>query len=471
MKSWAILSTLIFARAILNSATPEIKVVSPSANSCLTADKQLFVIGSVSPAETPLTINGQSVTVWRTGGFLYMATVTTGTNTLAFRAGSTEYRHVFSVSRPPQGWDGKSLCARHPLQALGVHTGETIRLACSAPAGITVHAAVGERNITLAPAPGDPTRFTGQVAFLAPAEEVPVVFYAEGLHDAPAAPLTARSEWPVYQITGPLFETRARSAPGDGETVAFLPSGLRVQGAGFSGPHTRFWLAGTQRFVDARLLTAVANAPLPPRDLPVPDLAASYNIDLSPTNRTPRDILIVLDPGHGGSATGAVGPTGLTEKQANLTQAKIAKAVLEQAGFSVLLTRDADRDLDLYERVRFACNKKADAFISLHYNSCGATGNPRTSRHIASYAWNEFGLNLARAIHPYLASSTPVPDGGVRAASFAVCRNPVIPSCLLELDFITCPEGEEAIQQPDRQRRVADAILAGVRDWLTQPAP
>ncbi len=470
MKRWVPLFTLVFAHSILNAATPDIRLVSPAAGSCVAADKQLFVIGSVTPAGTPLTANGHPVTAWRTGGFLYMASVTPGTNTLIFRAGPTERRHTFSVAFPPREWDGKSLRASQPLQALGVHTGETVRLACSAPAGLTVCAAVGERTITLAPAPDNPTRFTGHVAFFAPAEQVPVVFYAEGLPDAPAAPITARSEWPTCQVTGPLFETRARSAPGDGETVAFLPTGFLVQSAGFNGPHTRFWLAGTRRFVDTRHLAAVAGVPLPPRDLPIPDLAAGASLHPPLTNRAPRDILIVLDPGHGGSATGAVGPTGLTEKQANLKQAGVVKAVLEQAGFRVLLTREADLDLDLYERVRFAYSNKADAFISLHYNSCGASGNPSASRHIASYAWNEIGLNLARALHPHLAAATPVPDGGVRAASFAVCRNPVIPSCLLELDFITCPEGEEALQQADRQRRVAAAILAGVRDWLIRPA-
>lgn len=468
MNYWISLLTVLFTRATLCAATPEIKLVSPAADSCAAAERQLFVIGSVTPAETPLAVNGQPITVCRTGGFLYMASVTPGTNILSFRAGTTEYQHRFNVSFPPRGWDGKSLRVRYPLQALGVHTSETVRLACSAPAGLAVCATVGERIVTLTPQPDDPTCFIGHVSFPAPVEDVPVIFFADGLVDAPAAPLTARSEWPTYQVTGPLFETRARSAPGDGETIAFLPAGLCVQGAGFTGPHTRFWLAGNHCFVDTRYLVIATGEPQPPRDMPLPDLAAGSDLNHPPTNRAPKDILIVLDPGHGGSSTGAVGPAGLTEKQANLKQANRVKSVLEEAGYRVLLTRETDIDLDLYERVRFAYTQKATAFISLHYNSCGSSGNPCASRHVASYAWNAIGLSLARAIHPHLVAATPIPDGRVRTASFAVCRNPVIPSCLLELDFITCPEGEEALQQPDRQRRVAEAIRAGLHDWFTK---
>ena len=174
----------------------------------------------------------------------------------------------------------------------------------------------------------------------------------------------------------------------------------------------------------------------------------------------------MLDPGHGGPSTGAIGPTGVTEKEVNLTQARLMREVLERAGFRVLMTRDSDVDVDLYERVRIAYRAKADAFISVHHNATAAHTDPRNVRHISTYAWNAIGLQLARALHPKLAAVTPIADRGVMAASFAVCRNPAIPSCLLELDFINCPEGEEAIQRPEQQRRVAEALLEGIRAWL-----
>lgn len=451
------------------AAEPTINIVFPAAGSSVSTDSRTFVIGSVTPPDTPVTVNSQTVTPYRTGGFLFMAPVTPGTNTLVFRSGTTEHRHIFTVPFSAPAWDGKSLRATSPLRPLGVQTGETVRLTCLAPAGLTVQAAVGERVLNLAARPEQPTQYATNITFAAPSESVPVVFFADTLADAHAAAITSRAEWPAYSVSGPLFETRARSEPGDGDTVAFLTPGLRVQGAGFIGDHTRFWLAGVKRFTEARHLSPAPAAVQPSRDLPLPDIGAGFGPH-PPTNRTPAELLIVLDPGHGGSSAGAVGPTGVPEKQVTLQQAKTVKSVLEQAGFRVRLTRETDIDLGLYERSQLAYAEKADAFIAIHYNSCVPATNPNTVRHVATYSWNAIGEQLARAIHPRVAAITPIPDNGVRTASFAVCRNPAVPSILIELDFISSPEGEEAIQQPDQQRRVADAILAGLKEWLAAPS-
>jgi N-acetylmuramoyl-L-alanine amidase len=59
-------------------------------------------------------------------------------------------------------------------------------------------------------------------------------------------------------------------------------------------------------------------------------------------------------------------------------------------------------------------------------------------------------------------------NNGVQRANYAVTRNPEIPSCLIEVDFITSPEGEEASWDPERQSRVAEAIAEGVSDWVRQ---
>ena len=446
---------------------PVIRVVFPAAGSTVTTVQQTYVIGSVTPADTPLTVNGQPLIPWRTGGFLFMANVTPGTNTLVFRAGNTEHLHIFRIPSPtpaPQVQDITRIRVQQPQQPLGVYTGETVRLACQAPAGRALFAAVGERTLALTPSSIAPTLYEGSVAFNAPVENVPVVFYADGLAEVPAANLTARNAWPTHKVTGPLFETRARSQPDGGDSVAFLTPDLLVQGAGYVGAYTRFWLNNTMCFANSNHLATAKRAP-PPRDLPLPDLAKGFRPH-PPLGLPPSEVLIVLDPGHGGPALGAVGPTGVTEKEVNLQQARAIRTVLEKAGFRVRMTRDSDIDVALYARARIAYEAKAAAFISVHHNSNAAQTDPRSVRHVSSYAWNDIGLNLARALHPHIAAVTPIADRGVMTASFAVCRNPAIPSCLLELDFINCPEGEESIQQPEQQQRVAEAVLAGLRDWL-----
>jgi N-acetylmuramoyl-L-alanine amidase len=454
------------APACARAEQPDVSVVFPPEGGRVAASGRTYVIGSVHPPDTPLTVNGQAVTPWRTGGFLLMAPVTAGTNTLTLRAGSRTVTHRFTVPPAPAAWDGSSLSALAPLRPLGVFTGESVRIACLAPAGRAVSALVGERLLPLTPDPFAPTRYSAQLAFPSPAEQVPVVFFSEGLADRHGAALTARAEWPTARVTGPLFETRARSEPGDGDTVAFLTPGLRLQGAGFAGDHTRLWLGGRLCFTDTRFVTCeAAGAPPPPRDLKPPDLGRAAPLR-KPGSRQPAEHLIVIDPGHGGASSGAMGPTGVPEKQATLEQARAVARALESAGFRVRLTRSGDTDLGLYERCQIAYAEQASAFISLHYNATVPSTNPAEVRHIQSFFWDGPGERLARALHPRLAAVTPVPDRGVSWASFAVCRNPAVPSCLLELDFINCPEGEEAIRQPERQRRVAEAITAGLLDWL-----
>lgn len=60
-------------------------------------------------------------------------------------------------------------------------------------------------------------------------------------------------------------------------------------------------------------------------------------------------------------------------------------------------------------------------------------------------------------------------DAGAQMKSLAVCRNPAVPSCLIEVDFINLPEGEEESWNPVRQRLVAQAVVCGVLDWMTPP--
>ena len=464
------LLALICGAAAAHAAEPVIRVVFPAAGSTVTTAQRTYVIGSVTPADTPVIVNGQTVTPWRTGGFLFMADVMPGTNTLTLRAGPTELRHTFKIPEPPVPRGITTISVQHPLKPLGVYTGETVRLACRAPAGYALLAAVGERTVALAPSVGEPTLYEGNVSFSSPAENVPVCFHAEGLAETPAASLTARAVWPAHKVTGALFEARARSLPDGGDTVAFLTPNLLVQGAGYVGASTRFWLNNSLCFANSNHLATATKIPLPPRDLPLPDLAKGFGPHPPQANDISK-LLIVLDPGHGGPSPGAIGPTGVTEKEVNLQQARAIRTALEKAGFRVRMTRDSDVDIDLYARARIAYDGKAAAFISVHHNSTAAQTDPRSVRHVSTYAWNDIGLGLARALHPRIAAVTPIRNHGVMTASFAVCRNPAIPSCLLELDFINCPEGEESIQQPEQQQRVAEAVLAGLRDWLRLETP
>jgi N-acetylmuramoyl-L-alanine amidase len=200
------------------------------------------------------------------------------------------------------------------------------------------------------------------------------------------------------------------------------------------------------------------------RDLPQPH----------PTGKKPADVTIVLDPGHGGPKdAGALSPHGWCEKDVNLLLARDVRKALEKRGYRVVLTRESDVALPLRERPRKAHAEKAEAFVSLHHNAPPVDRPAGKIRYSGVYAWNPLGLALAKAIADRLpaAQGAQVPGKGAIQANFVVVRNPEIPSCLVESDFITHPEGEAASWDPVRRARIAEAIADGISSWhRTAPA-
>lgn len=186
-----------------------------------------------------------------------------------------------------------------------------------------------------------------------------------------------------------------------------------------------------------------------------------------PYGKAAKDIVILIDPGHGLQDSGALTPHGWREKDVNLLQAKAIAAELSKQGYQIYMTRNEDMFPALYDRPKMAWMLRADAFISVHHNATAANSNPRTARHTTTYAYNDMGYALAECIQQEMAKVlAPIRDGGTRKASFAVCRNPVVPSCLLEVDFINLPEGEEESWNPARHKLVAEAVAHGVNKWL-----
>lgn len=186
-----------------------------------------------------------------------------------------------------------------------------------------------------------------------------------------------------------------------------------------------------------------------------------------PSAGDPAKVTIVLDAGHGGSDSGAISPHGLPEKDANLRMATAVRQQLEQRGYRVVLTRADDSFPALYDRPKTAHAERADAFVSIHYNAPGYGTDPTLTRYQAVYAWNPIGKSLAQAISRRMAAANKaVPSKGVLHANFAVTRNPEIPSCLVEVDFVTHPEGEQAAWDADRRGTIAWSIAAGVADWV-----
>lgn len=186
-----------------------------------------------------------------------------------------------------------------------------------------------------------------------------------------------------------------------------------------------------------------------------------------PTGKKPEEITVVIDAGHGGRDTGAMSPHGLPEKDANLRLAKAVRDELAKRGYKVVMTREDDTFVELYDRPKVAHKANADLFVSIHHNAPGYASNPFAIRSQSVYAWNALGERLAKAINGRMAAADPMlANDGVLHANFAVTRNPEIPSCLIEADFITHPDGEIAAWDFSHRPVVATAIADGIADWV-----
>ena len=187
----------------------------------------------------------------------------------------------------------------------------------------------------------------------------------------------------------------------------------------------------------------------------------------APTNKAPAETLIYIDAGHGGHDSGAISPHGLPEKEVNLLIARIVAKELLAKGYKAVLTRDSDFFIPLYDRPRKAHAENADAFVSIHHNAPGHSGDPVADRFSSVYAWNDIGGRLASHIGRSLAEATKdeMPYKGVMHANFVVTRSSQIPSCLVEVDFVTSPAGEADCWNPSRRLRAGKAIAEGIHSW------
>lgn len=195
---------------------------------------------------------------------------------------------------------------------------------------------------------------------------------------------------------------------------------------------------------------------------------------------------VVLDAGHGGHDSGAVGPMG-REKAYALDVALRARALLIKAGYSVKMTRTTDVFIPLHERSAFA-NKFADGvMVSIHFNkskTAGGTGietfalAPRgvPSMDEANLSYSDFKENpgnkrdgeniaLAAAIHSAMVRQLPVPDRGIKRARFHVVRASRIPAVLLEGGFMNHPKDSRLIANPEYRQRMALSIFQGVEAY------
>ena len=252
---------------------------------------------------------------------------------------------------------------------------------------------------------------------------------------------------------------------------------------------------------------------LAPISTPVPAPAAS--VPAMTQGRIDRLVIVAIDPGHGGEDPGAIGPTGLREKDVVLAVAlKLRDRINAVPGMRAMLTRDADFFVPLQERVRKARRVQADLFVSIHADaffkpqargaSVFALSQNGASSSAARWMANREnaadlvgGVNIkvkdatvARALLD-MSTTAQIKDslklggevlgqirkvgylhkGSVEQAGFAVLKAPDVPSILVETAFISNPEEEAKLRSDAYREQLVDALSSGIKRYFAKNPP
>ena len=175
---------------------------------------------------------------------------------------------------------------------------------------------------------------------------------------------------------------------------------------------------------------------------------------------------VVIDPGHGGPDSGAIGIGGLRETDVVLDVSKIVTNILNKKGVKVKMTRTNEIDLDLGPRVSMANNTKADIFVSIHANA--SVGKKRNINGLETFYYSGWkGRLLAEKIQKQIIKVSPgSPDRGVRRGSFFVIKQTNMPAVLVEIGFVTGKLDGSRLSKDMHRERVAYAIARGILEYL-----
>lgn len=247
--------------------------------------------------------------------------------------------------------------------------------------------------------------------------------------------------------------------------------------------------------------------PTPPVATPQPMPQPPVINDKAPYSRT---ITVAIDPGHGGEDPGAIGAKGSKEKHITLAISKKLKTLIDkEPGMRAVLTRDGDYFIPLNGRVNKARKMQADLFVSIHADAFtrpeargssvfalserGATSafarylaqkenesdliggvslnvqDPhlaRTLLDLSQTATINDSLKLGKAVLGNIGKINKLHKPHVEQAGFAVLKAPDIPSILVETAFISNPEEEKRLNDPDYQDEMAKMIFDGIKKYF-----
>ncbi|MEH1937376.1 MAG: N-acetylmuramoyl-L-alanine amidase [Nostoc sp.] len=285
----------------------------------------------------------------------------------------------------------------------------------------------------------------------------------------PNAKLAPRVTGPTFAANSPIL--RVRLQPQKPNTVVVLvqpAAGVQIgQPKQIGNQLLSLPIQGSRRVVALSVRPPFALPGLPPPNRgPFPDPNNPHPQPLRQPQRrvTNGRVVVIIDPGHGGKDSGALGLGGAREKDVILPIGRKLGEILQQNGIQVILTRDSDYFVTLPGRVQLATRANADVFVSIHANSAGASRPDVNGLEVYYY---DSGLDLARIVRSsILQSIATLKDRGVRRARFYVLRKSSMPSILVETGYMTGREDMARLRTSAYQNQMAEAIARGVLQYL-----
>lgn len=187
-----------------------------------------------------------------------------------------------------------------------------------------------------------------------------------------------------------------------------------------------------------------------------------------------KNKIITIDPGHGGSDSGAVGPNGYTEKEGAFAISQKVASILNQSGAKVVMTRNSDVDVygpnasarnELQARVDVGNNANSDIFVSIH---CNAFVNPAANGTQTFYYGSSYqGQRLAQSIQEKMIEANGLRDRGISTCNFYVVKHSYMPAVLIETAFITNYDEEALLSDDEWQTTMAKAIAEGINEYFS----
>ncbi|MDR7420115.1 MAG: N-acetylmuramoyl-L-alanine amidase family protein [Armatimonadota bacterium] len=197
-----------------------------------------------------------------------------------------------------------------------------------------------------------------------------------------------------------------------------------------------------------------------------PDGSATIIIEIP--DQQMRAHVVAIDAGHGGRDTGAIGPTGLLEKEVNLDIAQRVRELLVKAGIRVVMTRETDVFVELPDRPRVARQQGASVFVSIHANASTRSSVNGSE----TYYLTPQSQVLAQMVQEELARVPNLMNRGVKTANFLVLRENDVPAVLVEVGYISNVEEEARLRQSTVRQRLAEAVTRGIQRFLAvYPVP